>query len=146
MTHTHTCPLALQLGMNNHADLTHDEFREHRLGFDFAASQRRRAEQPLRARPYFYADVDSSSLPDEVDWRKEGAVTHVKNQQRCGSCWAFSTTGALEGVNAVYTGTLEVLSEQELIDCDTKHDHGCSGAPPCRIALPLGGRGNACFC
>lgn len=120
---------ALQLGLNNHADLTHAEFREQRLGFDYMAYQQRRASQPrLRSEPYLYANVDGGSLPDAIDWRDEGAVSEVKNQKRCGSCWAFSTTGAIEGVNAIYSGTLEVLSEQELIDCDTKHDHGCSGA------------------
>ena len=118
----------MQLGLTEHADLTHDEFKQQFFGFDYEAFQARQASKDLTAgKPYHYANVDKSKLPDSIDWRKKDAVSHVKNQQRCGSCWAFSTTGAIEGINAVYTGKLEVLSEQELIDCDIKHDHGCHG-------------------
>ena len=65
-------------------------------------------------------------FPTELDWRKRNAVTSIKNQGQCGSCWAFSTLEAIEGIRAITYNSLESLSEQQLVDCSTENN-GCNG-------------------
>jgi C1A family cysteine protease len=71
--------------------------------------------------------LSTEDLPESLDWRAKGAVAHVKDQGQCGSCWAFSAVANIEGVNAIKTGKMVTLSEQQLVDCDHNGDQGCNG-------------------
>jgi len=70
--------------------------------------------------------LDESNLEANVDWRSKGAVNPVQNQGNCGSCWAFSTTAAVEGAHKIHSGKLLKLAESQLVDCD-RNDGGCNG-------------------
>ncbi|XP_065368397.1 putative cysteine proteinase CG12163 isoform X2 [Calliphora vicina] len=107
-------------GITEFADLTSTEYKQ-RTGL----WQR----DPLKAATTPKADIPDVELPKEFDWRSKGAITPVKNQGNCGSCWAFSVTGNIEGLHAAKTGILEEYSEQELLDCDTS-DSACNGGLP----------------
>jgi len=106
--------------VNKFADLTATEFKA------IYASGFLGAEQTRASRPSFRRSGPLTSLPSSVDWRNKGAVTPVKDQGQCGSCWAFSATGVLEGFNFVRTGELLSFSEQQLVDC-AKDSYGCQG-------------------
>ncbi|KAK4434558.1 putative cysteine protease RD21B [Sesamum alatum] len=115
------------LALNALADLTNHEFKAKYLGLSLSANDlaiRLNSEQVGVDGPDL---VKESDLPSSVDWRKKGAVTEVKDQGSCGACWSFSTTGAVEGINKIVTGSLISLSEQELIDCDKSYNDGCGG-------------------
>ncbi|KAK9165814.1 hypothetical protein Scep_001005 [Stephania cephalantha] len=111
-----------EVGLNKFADLTSEEFRRMYLGL-----KREQSSAILRGMSYRYAVEAGEKLPDSVDWREKGAVVPVKDQAQCGSCWAFSTVAAVEGINKIVTGDLISLSEQELVDCDRLENQGCNG-------------------
>ena len=75
---------------------------------------------------YIYFSEEEQSNASPINWVSKGAVTPVKDQGRCGSCWSFSTTGALEGAHQIKSGKLLSFSEQQLVDCSTAN-HGCNG-------------------
>lgn len=109
-----------QIGVTLFADMSTEEFVDKILMKDLPAS-----------------NVETVSVggpvPNGVDWRGQGAVTGVKNQGSCGSCWSFSTTGALEGAYKIKKGSLPNFSEQQLLDCCGAKGYkcqGCSGAWP----------------
>jgi len=78
--------------------------------------------------PFNPAEFSLKEIPDEIDWRLRGAVTQVKDQAVCGSCWSFGTTGAVEAAYFMKTGNLVRLSQQELIDCSWgEGNNGCDG-------------------
>jgi len=112
------------LAMNKYGDLLHHEFVSTMNGF------KRNYNDSTVPRHLVATFITPENLdaPKQIDWRAKGAVTDVKDQGQCGSCWAFSTTGALEGQNYRKTGVLTSLSEQNLIDCSTKYgNEGCNG-------------------
>ncbi|XP_037419440.1 ervatamin-B-like [Triticum dicoccoides] len=98
------------LGLNQFSDLTNEEFAEKHLGY-------RHQLRPEDSTPVNMSKAQVQPMPDSVDWRAKGAVTPVKNQGSCGSCWAFVAVAATEGLVKIATGNLISMSEQQVLDC-----------------------------
>jgi C1A family cysteine protease len=120
--------LSYWLGHNTFSDLTWEEFTSTHLG----------SLTGLAARPkkYDFSLLSKTVNDTSWDWTTKGAVTPIKNQGNCGSCWAFSTTGALEGAYAIAGNNLTSFSEEELVQCDNKAHHG-GGNKGCQGGLEL---------
>jgi cathepsin L len=109
------------VGINQFVDLTAEEFGQMYMGFRIPEGRKIENSDDVITGPL-------GTLPASWDWRDHGAVTHVKNQEQCGSCWSFSTTGSFEGCHQITTGSLASFSEQNLIDCSSSYgNEGCNG-------------------
>lgn len=116
------------LGINQFTDLTPVEFKKQFTG----GYKYNNGNLGVEVGSYGCGIFTSSAynVPVSLDWREKNAVTSVKDQGQCGSCWSFSSTGASEGAWAIATGQLVDLSEEQLVECATgiKYgSHGCSG-------------------
>ena len=119
------------LAMNQFGDLLHHEFASTVNGYRKRGDTNSTGAATAPRGATFLPPAHVDSLPSRVDWREAGAVTPVKSQGMCGSCYSFSATGALEAMYQRKTGVLTSLSEQNIIDCSWQFGNfGCGGGLP----------------
>jgi len=116
-----------KMGVNQFSALTKAEFKSQTAGYN---KRQRAALREFSSPAPLSSHVSVADLPASVDWRTKGVVTPVKDQGQCGGCWSFSAAETMESAVAIATGTLEVLSEQQLIDC-TPNPNQCGGTGGC---------------
>jgi C1A family cysteine protease len=109
-----------ELGITEFFDITPEEFAKTHLNLNMSVLNY------LEERGNLLEPTYETPAPESFDWREKGVVSSVKNQGSCGSCWAFSAIGNIEGQYAIKTGKIEDFSEQQLLDCDTV-DQACNG-------------------
>jgi len=109
------------MGVTQFFDLSSEEFAQRYLNLNMSHLTQLKAKNAENV-----LQVPSEAAPEAFDWRVKGAVTGVKNQGMCGSCWAFSAMGNIEAIYQIKTGKSQRFSEQQLVDCD-KVDEGCNG-------------------
>jgi cathepsin L len=113
------------LAMNKFGDMTGEEFKATMTGYNF---RDRSYVQSINGPKPKLGHRNEKHSPDAVDWRTKNVVTPVKDQKQCGSCWAFSATGSMEGAWAIKHKRLVSLSEQQLVDCSqAQGNQGCNG-------------------
>jgi len=113
--------LGWTMAMNEFSDMSWEEFHAGFTGYKGKQHNFMRSQN-------LHVPLKNEVFAEEIDWRTKNVVTPVKNQGQCGSCWAFSTTGSVEGAHAIATGKLVSLSEQQLVDCSTAEGNsGCNG-------------------
>ena len=104
-----------EMGINQFSAMTHEEFAETYLTLIVPENLE-------------VVENNDYTINGDIDWEAKGAVTKVKNQGQCGSCWAFSTTGGLEGLSFIQNGELENFSESQLVDCSGSYgNNACNG-------------------
>merc|ERR1719320_1629235 len=117
------------VGITQFSDLTHQEFKDQYLGYNNPSKV-----HSLNKKSTEDISFSIKDLPESVDWREKGAISKVKNQGQCGSCWAFATTEMVESYAAIATGSLLELSTQQVTSC-SPNPLNCGGVGGCRGSI-----------